>query len=388
MPWNSIYKADHETYLTALYQHILQEPSSDTFVSIDMSGPTASSSEMILPNLENQSFGGNHGILTLPNNVPTITNLNAAGAWNMLINNYYGASSGFANTDQPFIQEWDNAIDFYSQTFSGVTLVLTTTTDALPDFINWDPTLTVSSPAPGFESDCAVVNAVPLGQNSQQQCAAVTWVLYHFTNPTVGGSNAKSVFEAGMTAARDSFDLGTNGVRWLPANTAAGVAPLPGTPHRMSRMLGGLQFSHTFSPADTLQSEGCPTFPMPTCGTTANPFTPAQGLGNVLQLSYFPGTLVGPLFGTPTSVAYGNWVYKDAPMNFLEVYDTDIVYTSGLSNCSMILITGSPVNNVPPDLRACLAIPPLGGFGSVLLSEIELNLANQAILFIAESPKP
>ena len=335
---DSIYKDDYQTYVTALYQQILQEPSSDAFVSINMSGPTASSTEMILPNLQNQSFGGNHGILTLPNSVPTIANLNAADVWNKLINNYYGVSSAFANTDQPFIQEWNNTIDLYSQIFRGVTLVLTTTTDALPDFIDWDPTLLVSSPAPGFASDCGLTNAVPIVQNHQQQCAAVTWVLYHFANPTVGGNNAKAVFEAGMTAARDSFDLGTNGVKWLAADTSAGLTPLPDTPYRMSRMLGGLQFSQDFSPADTLQAEGCPTFPT-LCGTAANPFTPVQGLINVLQLSYFPGTFVGPLFGAPASVTYGKWIYKNAPMNYMEIYDTDILYSSGLSNCSMLLIT-------------------------------------------------
>jgi len=387
MPWNSIYKDDYQTYVTALYQQILQEPSSDAFVSINMSGPTASSTEMILPNLQNQSFGGNHGILTLPNSVPTIANLNAADVWNKLINNYYGVSSAFANTDQPFIPEWNNTIDLYSQIFRGVTLVLTTTTDALPDFIDWDPTLLVSSPAPGFASDCGLTNAVPIVQNHQQQCAAVTWVLYHFANPTVGGNNAKAVFEAGMTAARDSFDLGTNGVKWLAADTSAGLTPLPDTPYRMSRMLGGLQFSQDFSPADTLQAEGCPTFPT-LCGTAANPFTPVQGLINVLQLSYFPGTFVGPLFGAPASVTYGKWIYKNAPMNYMEIYDTDILYSSGLSNCSMLLITGSPLNNMPPDLRSCLAIPPLGGFGSVLFSELELGLANQSILYIAEPAQP
>jgi len=47
-------------------------------------------------------------------------------------------------------------------------------------------------------------------------------------------------------------------------------------------------------------------------------------------------------------------------------------------------ITGSPANNMPPDLRSCLAVPPLGGFGSVLISELELGLANQGILFTAE----
>ena len=185
---------------------------------------------MILPNLQNQSFGGNHGILTLPNSVPTIANLNAADVWNKLINNYYGVSSGFANTDQPFIQEWNNTIDLYSQIFRGVTLVLDhQRLTRFPISSIGIRHLLVSSPAPGFASDCGLTNAVPIVQNHQQQCAAVTWVLYHFANPTVGGNNAKAVFEAGMTAARDSFDLGTNGVKWLAADTSAGLTPLPDT---------------------------------------------------------------------------------------------------------------------------------------------------------------
>ena len=155
LPWNSVYKNDWRTFLIALNQRVQLEPSSDNFVSISMAGPTSSSTEMILPNLENQSFGGNHGILTLPNNVPTIANLDAADAWNKLIDNYYGTNSGFANTDQPFIQEWNNAIDVYGQIFNGVMLSLTTSTDNLPDFIDWDPTQLISSPRPALRRTAA-----------------------------------------------------------------------------------------------------------------------------------------------------------------------------------------------------------------------------------------
>ncbi len=65
LPWSAVYKSDWGAFLAALNQHIQQEPSSSAFVSIAMSGPTASSTEMILPNQDNQTVNGNGGILTL-----------------------------------------------------------------------------------------------------------------------------------------------------------------------------------------------------------------------------------------------------------------------------------------------------------------------------------
>jgi hypothetical protein len=379
MPWNQVYKTDHQVFLTALNQRVQQEPSSSAFVAIAMSGPTASSTEMILPSLEDQRVViegvPNNGILTLPNDVPTLPNIDAAAAWNILIGKFYGPTSSYVNTDQPFINEWNNAIDLYGQIFTGVTLSLTTTTDALPDF-HLAAGVQPPAPATGFADDCDTT-----GNNTQQQCAAVTEVLAHFTNPTVGGNNAKLVFEAGMTAARDGFDLGTNGVKWLAATSAAGTAPLPGTPYRMSRILGGLQFSHTLSIAADLQAEGCPTYP-----TTCPNLTPAGGLFNVMQQSFFVGTVAGPLFGASTGVTYGKWVYRNAPMNFVEIYDTDIIYASGLSQCELVEIAGNPGFNVKPDVSTCVLTPPSGGFGSVLLTQAELDLASLGLSLTDEGP--
>ena len=248
-------------------------------------------------------------------------------------------------------------------------------TDALPDF-HLAAGVQPPAPATGFADDCDTT-----GNNTQQQCAAVTEVLAHFTNPTVGGNNAKLVFEAGMTAARDGFDLGTNGVKWLAATSAAGTAPLPGTPYRMSRILGGLQFSHTLSIAADLQAEGCPTYP-----TTCPNLTPAGGLFNVMQQSFFVGTVAGPLFGASTGVTYGKWVYRNAPMNFVEIYDTDIIYASGLSQCELVEIAGNPGFNVKPDVSTCVLTPPSGGFGSVLLTQAELDLASLGLSLTDEGP--
>jgi hypothetical protein len=406
MPWNQVYKTDYGTFLTALNQHLQTEPSSSAFVSIAMAGPTSSSTEMILPSNSNQSFpvGGvsNNGLISLstapplpalpPGETPA-PGITADEAWDALVVNFYGKPSGFEYTDLPFINEWINAIDLYSGIFSDITLCLTTTTDALPAF----PAAPSSQldAAPGFSPDCGIKTQ----QDHEQECSAVTQVLYDFVNPTVGGNNAKAVFEAGMTAARDGLDLGTNAVKWLADVTAAGKNPLLGTPYSMSRILGGMQFSHSFTSSNgnadgstdgssDIEAEGCPTFP-----TLCPNLTPAQGFFNVMQDSYLVGTAVGPLFGASNSVDDGptGWVYKNAPMNFLEIYDNDVIYASGLAGCTMQQITGSPASPanlvaIPPDVSACIVQPFSSTWLSVLTTQVELDLASLGQLRIAEPP--
>jgi uncharacterized protein (TIGR03437 family) len=425
LPWNSVYKNDWKSFLTALNQRLQQEPSSSAFVSIAMAGPTASSTEMILPSPQDQRISpypptntdqsstnvvkGNATLTLLtPGLVPageTATSVDVPTAWNTLFKNYYGLNATYQNSDQAFIDEWNAAIDVYSQIFSGVTLILTTTTDALPSFpAATNPSL--FTPAPGFASDC---DDATTGSNANpseaMQCAAVTQVLAHFTNLLVGGSNAKSTQEDGMTAARDGQDLGTNAVKWL-AMTTQGFAS-PGSP--MSRILGGIEFSHAFSPTTTaprftapnVQTEGCPGFPQAPCngpdGTSAS-FSPSEGLANVLSISYFPGTGVGPSFCAYTdpsvygcaamSVDYANWKYSDAPMNYLQIYDTDFVYAFGLANCTLLQMVGRPaspgVSAKVPDVSPCAVQPTDPAYADVQATQQILNLTSQKQLSIAE----
>ncbi len=405
LPWNSVYKNDWRTFLISLNQRVQREPASYAFVSIAMSGPTASSTEMILPNTNNQNpFVCNDGLYldeTFRNNgnpfcPAALPEFSVPTAWNLLFANFYGPDPNYQNTDLPFIQEWDAAIDEYSWIFNGITLVLTATTDALPTFPLADPSLLI--PAPGFVADCGndpLTNPAGYDPSSAMACAAVTQVLTHFVNPFVGGFNAKSSFEAGMTAARDGIDLGTNGFKWLAAITASGRNPLPGTPFQMSQMLGGVQFSHVFSAPANILSEGCPDYgPNHQTPASCNLLTAGEGLENVLSISFFPGTSVGPFFcpyttdgGTyvcaPTSVddtggTEGNFVYSDAPINFLEIYNADIIYSLGLSNCDMLQIAGNPVEHIPPTCVASIT-------SDVALTQTELNLASQKLLSIAES---
>ncbi|MGA3202826.1 MAG: hypothetical protein ABSF12_10060 [Bryobacteraceae bacterium] len=405
MPWNEVYKTDFGTFLTALNQHLQTEPSSSAFNSIAMSGPTASSTEMILPTNGDQTFpvGGvsNNGLISLsspplpafPPGETAAPGITADEAWDALVVNFYGSGSGYEYTDKPFIDEWNNAISLYSSIFNDITLMLTTTTDALPAFVAAPSSALI--PAPGFSSDCGLTTP-----DHEQQCSAVTQVISYFVNPTVGGSNAKAVFEAGMTAARDGLDLGTNAVKWLADVTASGNNPLPGTPYSMSRIYGGVQFSHSFSSSalnpngntdgyGDMEAEGCPTFPTTICPN----LTPAQGFFNVMQDSYLVGTHAGPLFGASNSVTYGNWVYKNAPMNFLQIYDNDVIYASGLTGCSMQQMTGTPASPanpvaVPPDVSTCIVAPFSSTWLSVLTTQAEMDLASLSLFLIAEPPLP
>jgi len=397
LPWNPVYQADYYRFLIALNQHLQQEPSNSAFVAITVAGPTASSSEMILPT---QKYWP--AVLTLP--VPqypanaTIPNLDIPTAWNLLFKNGFGPNPNYQNSDLAIVEAWKNAIDAYSLIFSGITLELVSTGDALPEFNVTDPSLLL--PAPGFEQDCDD----PTNNLRAMDCAADTQVIAYFTNPLVGGNNAKLTFEAGMLASSsalksgpdtNSFDIGQNGIKWLAATTASGTAPLPGTPFRMSRMLGGLQFDTSLTA--NLPIEGCPNPPLTSfdCST----LNMSQGFNFVMALSYFPGTpaatqytLSGACSGLPECYAgdtaipanpYNNFHYGNAPMNMMEDYDGDILFAMGLGNCNMEQIAGNPSAGILPDVSGCINSGP-----DINHLQSELVQANTAILSIAEGPSP
>jgi len=388
LPWDPVYKSDWRIFVETLHHRIKEEPSSWAFVSIEMAGPTASSTGMILPNDTDQGpFENADGDLTLSTKiwpgVTTINGLDVPTAWNMQMAGSEGAGARFENSDAIFVQEWNDAIDMYGQIFSGITLSLTTTTDALPSF-----PLPVGAPnptpAPGFEADCDFPPHAMV-------CAAVTDVLQHFTDPLAGGANAKATQENGMTASRDGADLGANAVKWLAATTGTVTPGLPIIPKYLRRVLGGLQFSTAFSVTtldkrlgnSDIQVEGCPTYPL-LC-TLPPLLTPASALENVLQLSFFPGTAVAPDYLESATVNYGNWEYTNAPMNFVQIYDTDFLYAKRLSGCLLLEdITGNPATGTPPDIRDCRATSGSSLAEDAQTTQDELTLADEQLLSIAE----
>jgi hypothetical protein len=366
-----------------------------------MAGPTASSSEMILPYQGDQPYP-----LTLPEPEygasATIPNLDVPTAWNLLFKNWFGLNPAYQNSDLAIIEAWENTIDAYSLIFSGITLELVPTGDKLPAFNVTDPSLL--QPAPGFEQNCFD----PTNNLLAMECAADTQVIAYFTNPLVGGNNAKLTLEAGLNAgssalqpsgqATNSFDLGQNGIKWLAATSASGMAPLPGTPFRMSRVLGGLQLVTALTAKPV--AEGCPNPPLTTFDcSTLNMNNVSEGFNFVMALSYFPGTaaatqytLGGACSGLPECYAgdttipanpYNNFHYGNAPMNMLEDYDGDIIYAMGLSNCDLGDITGNPSAGILPNVSGCIQ-PTLDTENF----QAELAQANAAILSISEGPSP
>jgi len=337
MPWNAFYKSSFKTFLTALAAQYGANPA---FVSIPVAGPTAASVEMIVPNnanTPNQSqFGG-----IAPNDM-----------WLKLLAFNYPNQPAYQRSDQAFIDEWNAAIDMYSQVFSGVTLV-STTGDGLPNLAATGFTVPTA-----FKDDCPLVD---------MDCAAETTILTHFVDPTVGGSNAKANQESGMngraSAHRNNLDAFT--AKDLAQRTAQFSSP-------QAQIVAGEQFGTGFStggiaqgctsvfppgPADTpagcsipssCTTEACvPVACIPQAclapgvttaslagyGTFGNVpaadlIPPEQSLFNILR-NYFNITPAAALFGGTAGTA---------PVNYLQMYAPDFTYSSAHLNAPAMVV--------------------------------------------------
>ena len=383
LPWNPTYKNAWNQFLVALNNHIQSKPKyiSD-FVSIGVAGPTASSEEIILPHDTDE----NANPLTLPGIASSSSaTVSVYQAWNCLLGNNYGVpgnclsegydatTSSYLNSDRAFVEEWAAAIDMYGQIFSGVTLTVSTG-NGLPNFsVPLDSSSPLLSPPPAFTPDC--------GATPTMDCAAETAILAYFAEPPVGGANAKATQSDGLTA-RAVHALGPEvRMKWLSETTSSGLTAMPGvmagTQPVVSRMLGGLQFAKSFSTDPTF--EGC--LPDSTCTPTPSP---ELALLRVLT-GYFTGTSAASVVGA-SATTNGSAPVVNAPINYLQIWDTDFLYADGLAGC-----TSSPsgweqlMSNPPPKTLSslsCYAAPtstvPLNG--KSMSAQDLLNLASAQIL--------
>jgi hypothetical protein len=345
LPWNPAYKQYWRAFLTAVsnYIYIANPDYVSSFVSIAVAGPTASSTEIILPHSSDE----NAGTLTLPKSVCNGTSCTPAvvpdvyHAWNALLGNSYGATSSYVNSERAFIEEWAYAIDVYGQLFSSVTLTVATGGDQLPDFPSpSNPFLT--HPPLAFVPDCGTSNIATMS------CAAETAILAYFAGPPVGGANAKATQENGLTARGiKNASLSGASVKWLSNSTTfplSALNPSSGNSSIVSHMLAGLQLAKAFSDEtpdsstgySPMQYEGClstPPCPMQTPKLTkTNPSAREQALLNVLQ-AFFQGTSAASDFGAAPTAMNGTQTVQNAPINYLQIWDTDILYAEGLSKC-------------------------------------------------------
>ncbi len=363
LPWNPAYKSAWQTFLTALAARYGSNPA---FVSIAITGPTAASPEMIVPN-NNNTQTQESGFK--PNDM-----------WLQLFGFHYPNRAAYQNSDQAFIDEWDAAIDTFGQVFSGVTLVATTGS-GFPNFNND----TYPIPPP-FGKACGTAN---------MDCAAKTTILAYLAEPSVGGANAKATQTSGLEVSREGHvNLGDMGVKVVSQSTEQFAAP-------SAQILGGVELNTSFS-MNTL-TEGCTmTFPpdagdtptactnpdapkellSPACipqaclvpGVTpatvagyknfsavpaADLIPPEQALYNVLS-AYFNGTPAASFFGgTPGPTP--------APLNYLQFYFPDIQYAQA---------------NVAP-----AQVVEAGGVTVSTTAQGLLNLANQKLREMAEPPE-
>jgi hypothetical protein len=380
LPWSPIYQSAWKTFLTALAARYGSNPA---LVSIAVDGPTAASAEMILPS---DATATNHQ----PQN-----NLSPNDMWETLFATQLGITGSF--TDQPFIDQWTNAIDMFGELFSGLTLTVATG-DGLPNF----------TPGTDYPVPVPFVSACP---DPNMDCYSQALILAYFIEPTVGGANAKATQTSGMEANRadpdSDHDMGVAAVKGLSHVTESLSSP-------SAQILGGAQFNTSFS--NDPVGEGClSSVPPPTmersaqcaselkalsdagtpCGSqscapvsciptvclapnvnplsltpysqfsnvpTADLIPPEQSEYNVLYV-YFSGTPVASFFGgTPGTTP--------APLNYLQIYSDDILYaqTHAFSRPVQVL----EIN---------------GTYAPVTAQDL-LNLARQKLFQIAEPPFP
>ena len=254
-----------------------------TFVSISVAGPICASPEMILP--------------TTLNNSLQLSGLAADKAWKALIKNAFpDADQDFRDSDQVFIDHWNQTIDKFVNIFKDVTLVLTPDSgDDFPEFNDDAP----SHPGWLFALDCAKATDYPMS------CDAKTKVIEHFLAADAKAAKATQV--GGMTAAsalipgRDGIGIG--GIKLLAAGTADS-API----------LGGAEFDHAVWDPATTQSEGCPY----ASGCPPPPLTVEEAAYNVFKV-FFDRTEFAGDYG-------GRAGPEPAPMQWVDLDYGDIVY--------------------------------------------------------------
>jgi len=336
LPWNSVYKSAYKTFLTVLAARIGFDPA---LVSIAVTGPTAASAEIILPNNTNA------------NNPQTQfdTNISPNDMWEMLFAFQFPTVATYQSSDQVFIDEWKNAIDLYGEIFSGLTLTIATG-NGLPNFT----TAAFAIPSP-FGPACP---------DPDMDCYSEATILSHFIDPTVGGANAKATQTSGLEASRavpdNPHNMGVAAVKELSQGTAQLTSP-------SAQILGGAQFNTSFSndpvgegclsafPPDSTDTtaqckmdqqalnppcnrEGCqPTSCIPTACLAPGKTPPSGQFSNVPANDLIPpeqaeyNVLYVYFYTTPVASFFGG-SNDSSPLNYMQIYSPDILYAEAQVN--------------------------------------------------------
>lgn len=328
LPWDTFYQTSLETFVTALAARYGANPA---LVSVDITGPTAASTEMIMPDNDTSGVQTQFGLPIQPNDM-----------WLKLLAFAYPTQPTYQKSDQFLIDAWKAAIDSMGRIFSGITLAAWTG-DGFPNLATTG--FTVPS---AFSADCPNVN---------MDCAAETTILSYLADPTVATSNGKSTGEAGVRGfiLTGPSNLTADSARLLAQRTEQQASPA-------AQVLAGDQFAT--SAANSPAMEGCTVrFPVDAAnappGCVLNQGCSAAGCQPVAcipQACLAPGVtqadlvnydtyseipakdLISPeqaLFNALTTyfnntAAAPNFAGTDgtAPENYLQIYNDDFIYAS------------------------------------------------------------
>ena len=280
LPWNSVYQNAWKTFLTALN---VRYKSNSSFAAIAVAGPVGASDEMIYPTSANDSTAQ-----------PSALSVDAT--WAALIQHAFPNNATYQNTDQAFIDQWEQTIDMFEGIFSGITLVLTP--DSGADLPRYGQKVTPHADNILFTQDCA--DALAGSKNDLMPCEAKTEILSYFA--AVTGPNGKATEVGGLTASDQETpgDIGIAGVKVI-----TGFTPPFSTP-----VTGGAEFDFPVS-SKKIQNVGCP---QPDTGCPN--LSPEEAAYNVLG-NFF--------YGTPAAAFYGG-ATGAAPIQYVEVPYADIKY--------------------------------------------------------------
>ena len=350
LPWNTLYKNSFKTFLMAFAAQYGTNPD---LVSVDISGPTAASTEMILPTDSRTPPQAQFGDIT------------ANDMWLKLLKFAYPDKPAYQDTDQAFIDEWNAATDMFANIFHGTTLIATTGA-GLPNFSNTGFTV-----PPTFKEDC--------GPHPDMDCAAETTILAHFVDATVAKDDAKATQESGLNGRSGGV---ASGVKRRAQSTAQLTAP-------SAQILGGLQFSTSAARAPV--NEGCTSkFPpdkdnntnsakVPVADIPQTCLAPGITLANLAPYNQFSNVPSKDLIsteqalynvlknyfdGTPAASSFGG-TPGTAPMNYLQIYSDDFDYAVAHVN-------------------APAQVMQANGTSSMMTAQDLLNLASQKLLEISE----
>jgi hypothetical protein len=339
LPWNQTYKVAWSNFLCAFNNQFEDNP---CFVSISVAGPTAGSEEMILPNNGNTCPCHTNNACGV--NCPSGTNaelqpngLMPRQMWNQLLTNYYGPSGDDSN--DAFVQEWENAINLYDGIFHGVTLVVTPGDGEGFPFVS----TTQSSTNPFCQS------------RSDVSCTAVAAILDYFENFHSANGNGKATQVSGLAATGATLlnsDAGIGSVKFLSAQSK--------TASPWDQIIGGAQFDHSF--AGCLPTNCAPNPEQEEFNVLATFFNGTEAVNGTVT---FPGLFLAVTNESAVNLPLTN----PAPLNYLQVYNQDVLYAES-NGCTWIDGTGGT-----------------NGAQSIYISAQDLlNQASELLFTIGETP--